>query len=192
MFRKDNSNELVTLSVRDSLTSNMTYVSHSVTEGSFNALTGIWSGISIAKGDTATMIVNAKIMTSMGGLACNTAWVQTQDKTDVDSQAGNQLNTEDDIAKACVSLPIMLCSAKGEKVELMAPTGYSTYVWKRNGVVIQGETSNIYLATQNGSYTVEIPSLNTCSVAGCCPIIITDFCDCKNEICIPFIIKKTK
>ncbi|MCP9763761.1 DUF11 domain-containing protein [Lacihabitans soyangensis] len=192
VFRKDTLADLVAISVRDSLTSNMIYVSHTVSEGNFNAITGIWSGINIAAGDTATMTVSARVMTSVGGLACNMAWVHTQDRADVDSQPGNSIPTEDDIAKSCVSLPILLCSARGETIELSAPTGYASYIWQRNGSVIQGANSNVYVATESGSYTVEIPGLNICPVAGCCPIIITDYCECLNQICIPFIIRKTK
>ena len=192
VFRKDNSSEMVNLSIRDSLTANLTYVSHSISQGSFNSTTGLWSGISIGKGDTATLQIQAKVITSTGGLACNTAWVQSQDKTDVDSQGGNQNVEEDDLAKACVSIPILLCSARGEKVVLSAPSGYTDYIWKRNGSIILGENLNTYQASQSGSYTVEVLNFNPCGLAGCCPIVISDFCECNNEIWVPITIQKSK
>ena len=192
VFRKDNSLELVNLTVKDSLSSNLMYVSHTVSEGTFDVISGVWTGINLAKGDTAIFTLLARVMTSTGGLSCNTAWVFSQDKADVDSQAGNQNLLEDDISKVCISIPILLCSNRGEKILLSSPSGYTDYIWKRNGSVIQGENLSTYLASQSGSYTVEILNLNPCGSVSCCPVIITDYCECLDKIWVPVHIQKSK
>ncbi len=45
---------------------------------------------------------------------------------------------------------------------LSTATGSATYQWYFNGNVIAGATTNTYVATQNGSYTVEITDANGC------------------------------
>lgn len=59
------------------------------------------------------------------------AWISFTDKEDFDSIAGNNIETEDDFARACVSVGGQLCPARGEKVQIVAPSGYTTYQWFR-------------------------------------------------------------
>ena len=188
VFRQDNVTIPVAIEIMDSLTNNLQIVSAIASEGTF--VNGLWSGISINKGDTATLTMRARVMTSAEGLGCNTAWVSYQSVQDVDSSPTNKLESEDDIAKVCVSLPITICSAKNEKVELAAPTGYTSYQWQKDGVNIQGANSAIILVGTAGSYQVIVDN-NGCSSNGCCPIIVEDNCYCP-QICVPITIKKKR
>ena len=42
-----------------------------------------------------------------------------------------------------------------------------------------------------GDYRVEVSGGN-CITKNCCPAYVIDFCECPAEICVPFVIKKTK
>ena len=46
---------------------------------------------------------------------------------------------------------------------LIATNGYASYQWYINGVAIQGATNEMFTATQNGEYTVEVVDQNGCS-----------------------------
>ena len=181
----------VAATVKDSLSANFEFVSATATEGTYSNTTGIWSGISLAKGDSAVLTLNARIKQGATGLVCNDAWIQTMDKEDFDSIAGNKVETEDDFARACVSVPLPVCTARGEKAELTAPAGYTSYQWFKNGQAITGATSSTYLATTFGEYTVTVNN-GSCPSTGCCPIYVDEFCDCPPTICVPFVIQKTK
>ncbi len=181
----------VTTTIKDSLSANFEFVSSTATEGTYSNTTGIWSGITLAKGDSAVLTVNARIKQGVAGLACNDAWIQTMDKGDFDSIAGNKIETEDDFARACVSVPLPVCTARGEKAELSAPVGYTNYQWLKNGQVIAGATSSTYMATTFGEYTVTVNN-GSCPSTGCCPIYVEEFCDCPPVICVPYVIQKTK
>jgi uncharacterized repeat protein (TIGR01451 family) len=189
--REDTNTTNVNVSVRDSLSSYLQFVSATTTNGSYNSSTGTWSGINLAKGDSAILTVSATIKLGTIGLVCNDAWVSFMDKEDFDSIAGNKIETEDDFGRACVSVPVPLCMVKAEKVELNAPTGYTTYQWYKNGQLIQGATNATYLATTIGEYSVTVNG-GSCPANACCPIYVEDVCDCPPTICVPYVIQKTK
>ena len=187
--RQDTSSLPVDFTVKDSLGINWQLVSVTPSEGSFNAASGLWSGISIFKSDTAKLIIKALILTNAGGLMCNEAWIESSSISDIDSNPGDQAPAEDDFAKACISVPLNLCSQRNETVLLNAETGYITYQWLKDGVNIQGATSETYLATEAGSYSYLLDGIG-CSNGACCSIVIQNECECAPQVCIP--IKFTK
>nr|MCU0326619.1 hypothetical protein [Spirosomataceae bacterium] len=183
----------VTTTIKDSLSTNLQFVSATASEGTYSNATKLWSGITLAKGDSATLEITAKIVNSggfYGGLVCNEAWVQTMSANDSDSQAGNKIESEDDYDRACVSVPLKLCKQRSEKVELTAPTG-TVYQWYKDGSPIAGATNSTYLATEAGEYTVTVDG-NACTSSSCCPIYIEDFCDCPPQVCVPIAIQRSK
>ena len=187
--REDTSSLPVDISVKDSLGINWQFVSATPTEGNYNSASGLWSGISILKSDTAKLIIKALILTNAGGLMCNEAWIESSTINDVDSNPGDKAPAEDDFAKVCVSVPINLCTLRNETATINAEPGHITYQWLKNGVAIQGATSETYLATEAGSYTYLLDGI-ACSNGACCSIVIQNECECAAQICIP--VKFTK
>ena len=110
------------------------------------------------------------------------------DRNDIDSNPLNQNANEDDMAKACVSVPLNICPARSETVLIKAKPGYQNYQWYHNGVLIIGATSDSYLATAGGEYIVQITDIEGCAGEGCCPIYIAERCDCPPNPCDAFII----
>ena len=169
--REDTSLLPVDFTVKDSLGTNWQFVSATPSEGSFNSVSGLWSGISILKSDTAKLIVKALILTNAGGLMCNETWIESSSFSDADSNPGDQAPSEDDFAKTCISVPINLCSQRNETVKLTAESGHISYKWLKDGVNIQGATSETYLAMQAGTYTYLLDGIG-CSIGACCAIVV--------------------
>lgn len=184
------------ISVKDSLSTFLTFVSATASKGTYDNTTKLWSGITLAKGDSAILEITAKISAVggfYGGLVCNEAWIQTMNGTDIDSEVGNKSETEDDFARACVSVPIKICQERDEIVIISAPAGYTSYQWydDATGQPILGATLQNYSVTKAGKYSVRVNG-NTCPNNSCCPIYVEDFCECKPNICVPFVVQKTK
>ncbi|HMU70858.1 MAG TPA: T9SS type A sorting domain-containing protein, partial [Chitinophagales bacterium] len=57
-------------------------------------------------------------------------------------------------------------------------TGY-TYVWKKNGVVIAGETTNVYIATTTGNYRVTVTNASGCSKTSANTTVVQT---CRNAV----------
>lgn len=76
------------------------------------------------------------------------------DKTDSGSQAGNLNPIEDDIAYACVSVPINLCKADGNSVALTTPDSLSNIKWFKDEIEITAKASLASIIVSDvGSYT---------------------------------------
>ncbi|MCP9763695.1 DUF11 domain-containing protein [Lacihabitans soyangensis] len=192
VFREDTlSNGTVDVVVGDSLSSNFELVSQIASEGSFNIGTSRWSGISLAAGDTATLTFQLRVLTNMGGLSCVESWVNSLTRTDIDSNPGDRVTTEDDIARACVSVPMNICPTAGETAQLSTLLGYTSYQWYRNGALISGANSATYTAATSGLYTV-IVNGGACPNGSCCPIIVQENCPCPPRICLPISVRKTR
>ncbi len=183
------------IEVRDSLASNLTFKSATVKNGVYNSTTGIWSGFSLNPGLTDTLTIVATVNGSGGfeaGLICNTAQIWKMSGEDVDSKPGNApAVNEDDNAIACVSVPIKICVARKDSVEVSAPAGYSSYEWFKDNVKIVGATKATYRVGAVGVYSVRV-NKGDCPAEGCCPLYVEDDCVCPAEICVPFVIIKSK
>ncbi|XZF15596.1 Ig-like domain-containing protein [Chitinophagaceae bacterium MMS25-I14] len=57
-------------------------------------------------------------------------------------------------------LPQPVITASGDT---MSTTIFTTYQWYRNDTLINGATTNTYIATQNGSYTVAVTDTSSCT-----------------------------
>ena len=181
--------------VRDSIPNLFAFESATPSQGSYNPASGLWTGIKLAAGDSAVLTLRLKIVGAsgfVGGLICSYAEVAAMGGTDRDSSPNNKSETEDDNARICASVPIEVCTAQSERVELSAPAGFATYQWSLNGTPISGATSRIYVANTVGNYTVQT-NQTSCPSGGCCPIVVKEKCNpCANVKCMPFTVQRIR
>ena len=136
-----------------------------------------WTMASIPAGTTASFTVEVTI--DVDGIIYNLAEVTSHDESDLDSTPGNNDFFEDDIASACVSVPIRLCSQLNETIEVDVPiAGLSNVTWYRdigNGPVPVGVDS-VLTITEGGEYTFSSNMGSACESGICCPIVVEDAC----------------
>ncbi|MFN8430234.1 MAG: hypothetical protein U0V04_09660 [Spirosomataceae bacterium] len=189
--RRDTVAVLNNVSIADSISSSFDLISYTASEGTYDTLSGQWTGISLAAGDSAILTLRVRILTNIGGLACMDAWVVSSTFGDTDSNPGDKVINEDDITRACVTVPLVICPEKSETIELAAGSGYTTYQWYRNGTLISGATSPTYIASQGGTYTIIVDG-SGCASSTCCPIIVQEVCACPPQICVPITVRKIR
>ncbi|WP_428666359.1 DUF11 domain-containing protein [Runella sp.] len=161
--------------IKDLLPTGLTYVSHVEPTGTFyNQTTGIWNVGSALSGPTTSLALTITASADSTGVLSNIAQVQSMNEGDPDSTPGNGTTgtggSEDDIASACVSVPIFLCP--GSSLVVAAPSGATGYQWYRNGAIIAGATDSTYTVTQSGSYTFTSSVVGACLSGNCCPVVV--------------------
>ena len=127
--------------VTDLLPAGLTFVSSTVTTGTYASGTGLWDVNALGAGVTATLTINANV-TSVGAKT-NTAQVTFADLYDPDSTPGNSAGAEDDQASVTVTPSPDLQLAK------TATTGFAvgsvgTYSISVNNLLGSNTTSGIY------------------------------------------------
>lgn len=182
--------------VTDLLNAGVEYVTYASAFGNYNPTTKIWTVGTLAAGDTATITIVVKVIAE--GVWFNTAEITKMNEKDVDSTPGNGIEGEDDIDRACFTVPILLCRGQRGSLELTVPQQYSGVVWFRKvqgGQPVQVATGNVYTAseTELGSYEYTFTSTaGSCPAEGCCPIIIAVQDCCPVQICVPVVLKRIK
>ncbi len=170
-----NMNNLSTASgvqVLDVLPDGVSYTSHVAHSGtSFDSGTGIWNiDAALTTQDSVGLTITVEVISS--GVLINSAEIIAADQTDDDSIPGNGDINEDDYDTACTSVPYTLCSGTG--VGISVASGYSSYQWFKDGVAISGATSNVYVVTEAGEYTITVDGGASCVTGLCCPFIAVE------------------
>ncbi|WP_428667117.1 DUF11 domain-containing protein [Runella sp.] len=170
----------VNVIVVDSLPTTMQWVSATPTATSINGNVALWTIARIAPGDSIVITVQSKILST--GVSLNEAAVVSTDGQPVTIPITDN---------ACVTVPIALCS--NEAAQISVPARYTNVIWYRtfNGTTTQVGTTNVILVTQIGSYSFTATD-QTCPASGCCPIVFIPGNCCPADLCIPFVVKKTK
>lgn len=159
------------LKVKDLLPVGFTYVSHTAATGTnYNPTTGIWNVGSALGGITNTLSLQIIAKVDSAGVLSNIAEIVAANETDTDSPYNNGSTTEDDIASACVSVPIQIC--QGQSLSLTAPGSAPSYQWYKDNVLIVGATNATFTVTESGSYSVNFTSTSGCVSGNCCPVIV--------------------
>jgi uncharacterized repeat protein (TIGR01451 family) len=143
-----------------------------------------WTIPKLASGDSAILLINTLIVTD--GVHFNKAEITATDQEDLDSTPNNGLPNEDDMANACVSVPVKLCA--NQQVIVSVPSYYTNVKWFK-GTALAG-TGNTINLDQAGTYNISADA-GSCPAEGCCPIIIEVGDCCPENICVPFTIKRT-
>ena len=93
------------VTVFDLLPAGLQFNSNSLSAGQYNATTGIWDLGVLQSGQSATLSINATVLTQ--GSQTNTASVATSDQADPDSIAGNNDDDEDDQESVEITPPVI-------------------------------------------------------------------------------------
>ena len=175
------------VTVLDSMPAGLTFVSATPSAfrpSVYDAASGIWQIGVLNAGETVMIEISARL-DSVGTLY-NTAEVHTMDNEDSDSTPDNDIQTEDDYAQACVSVPMPICV--GDTLQLTLPVSLINIQWYLNGNPIAGATNPVLAVSRVGNYTFTADNL-VCPAGGCCPIIVVKGTNCtipcKPVICLP-------
>lgn len=163
--------------VSDTLTSSISYVSSSATQGSYDNSTKLWTIPTLLAGDSATLTINTTVITQ--GVTQNYASI-------VSSTVKDSTLTNNE-ASACTTVPMNMCS--DEELNVSIPATYTNVQWYKDGVAFG--TGNAIVISASGNYTYTATNA-TCPVNGCCPIIVIVNDCCKPNVCVPYTVVKTK
>jgi uncharacterized repeat protein (TIGR01451 family) len=179
--------------VTDQLPAGLQYVSNTASRGTYSSTTGLWAIGNVAAagvpaaGDTVTLSIKAKVIGE--GVTFNTSEISKTDQKDKDSTPGNGVETEDDIDRVCVSVPIKLCV--GEGVDISISSNYTGIVWKDATGATVPSSGNTVTFTKAGTYSFTATN-GSCPAGGCCPVIVEEINCCPAEVCVPFTIVKKR
>ncbi|MFN8356783.1 MAG: choice-of-anchor A family protein [Spirosomataceae bacterium] len=174
------------IQVKDILPAGVAYTVSTTTMGAYNSQTGIWNIDKLGVDEGAFLTIKVKVLAE--GVWYNTAEVIKMNELDYDSTPNNGNESEDDIDRACISIPYQLCD--GEVVIASAPDGLTGIQWFKNGVPIKNATASQLEISEPGSYTFTSIKAS-CSEGGCCPVIVKRI-ECCKPVCVPFLISKNK
>ncbi len=169
----------VNVIVTDSLPTTMQWES-AVPAAAVSGNVGVWTIPGLAPGDSIVMTVQAKILST--GVSLNEAAIVS---------VNGQTLPLPITANACVTVPIALCS--NEAAQISVPAKYTNVIWYRtfNGTTTQVGTTNDLLVTEIGSYSFTANDQN-CPASGCCPVVFIAGDCCPADLCIPFVLRKTR
>ncbi|MVM38408.1 DUF11 domain-containing protein [Spirosoma sp. HMF3257] len=145
-----------TTTVRDSISTGTSYIAGSATVPAGTSLTvgqpvSLWNVPIIAAGQSLTLTFQVRVDST--GILYNIATI-----------AG-------DTVKACTSIPVKMCV--GDEYTLTVPAGRASYKWYKDGLLIQGQTSNVLVVTEPGTYSLGVDNVTgLCPDFSCCPFIV--------------------
>jgi hypothetical protein len=148
------------------------FVSAVGSKGTFDVNSGLWSIESLIGRETA--ILTMKYVPMEYGVWYAEAEVYTANQIDSDSTPNNKIDAEDDFTKSCFSIPIKVSSSTfGGRQIIMNDPKITNIVWRKDGQVIAGQSSNTLQITSIGSYSFDSPTFQ-CPTQGCCPYIFEE------------------
>lgn len=174
--------------VKDILPAGMTFQTFATATGNYNSATGTWTIGDIPVGQTVTLSIAVQV--TQTGVQYFTAQISKADQTDIDSTPNNNVETEDDFDRTCVTVPAPICA--GQIFELSIPNGYTNIQWYKDNQPIANATTSVLQVTQAGTYRFTATNV-ACPTAGCCSFIFFEGDCCPTKpVCVPFTVKKTK
>lgn len=146
------------VSVGFPLPSGFTFVSSSATSGTFNVVSGTWSGITIASGQTRTLTITGTANGPPGVAISGAAEVASSPNYDPDSTPGNSVQTEDD--RALITFTMAGARVAGTAPTLSCPAGSTLFDWDANPWSA-GSLSNQYNLAFIGTMDFSVTSTGT-------------------------------
>ncbi len=167
------------LQVRDTLVPGLTYISHVAAAGTtYDVSNGIWMIGSQLNATTPELVLTITTRVEGEGMYMNIAEVVAMSGTDVDSAPNNEELLEDDMDKACVSVPITICSQLKDSIRVTLLPMFTDIQWYKDGVLIpasQGGTQDTFYITSAGLFAFTATQ-NGCPTLTCCPVVVKDSC----------------
>ncbi|MCU0325142.1 MAG: hypothetical protein MUF45_07790 [Spirosomaceae bacterium] len=160
--------------------------SQNCTKGTFDS--NMWTIPELAAGDSC--ILNITYQPIQNGVWYVEAEVFSADQEDSDSKVNNGIDTEDDFARACLSIPIKI-EAEPFGMQLIAEDSKMDILqWYKNDTIIAGATSGVLQVTSLGRFSYTTKTFK-CPTQGCCPFILEKAIQPIN-CCVPleYILKK--
>ncbi len=177
--------------VSDTLPSGLQYQSFNVVRGTgvYNPNTNVWNLGTLVPGDSAILTISVKVVAQ--GVMFNKAEISKMNEKDIDSTPGNNNENEDDLGRACISVPITIC--QGEQIQVTIPSTFQNVQWFKTvgTTTVFVQSGNTINFSASGTYTY-LASNGNCPAAGCCPVVVIVGDCCKPNVCIPYGIIKTR
>ena len=174
-----NATNVAGLQVRDTLLPGLTYLGHVAPPGTtYDESTGIWMVGNALDAGTSELSLTITTRVQWEGMYMNMAEVVDMAGTDTDSTPNNEELLEDDMDKACVSVPIVFCSQLNDSVRVTLLPMFTGIQWYKDGVIIpanQGGTQDTFYITSAGNYAFTALQ-NGCPTLSCCPVVVKDSC----------------
>ena len=121
VLQNDGPDNATGVSVTDLLPAGLQFNSNSLSAGDYSPTSGSWNLGTLASGQSATLSINATVLTQ--GTKVNVARVNTSDQADPDSSAGNNIETEDDQASVSLTPPVIDLSVTKSAAPLQPSVG---------------------------------------------------------------------
>lgn len=153
--------------------------SQNCSKGIFDS--NIWTIPELAAGDSCTLnLIYQPIQTGVWYLQ---AEVFSADQEDSDSNPNNNIDTEDDFARNCMSIPIKVNSDPFGMQLIVEDTKMDVSQWYKDGTPILGATQGNLQVTALGKYNYTTKTFK-CPTQSCCPFILEKATTPAN-CCIP-------
>jgi len=164
--------------------------SYVASQGTYDESNAVWNVGMIPANDSATITMLYQAYEE--GVFLNKAEITNMFPNDIDSKPNNSDQSEDDMARNCVSIPVSVCTERPIEVLLTVDDSYGFYQWFKDGVSIPNATSSTYTATELGEYTLEVNGgiLGLCEGELCCPVILESGPCCPEKQCIRMTVQK--
>jgi uncharacterized repeat protein (TIGR01451 family) len=174
--------------VKDILPAGMVFQTYATASGNFDSGTNTWTIGNVPVGQTVTLSIAVQV--TQTGVQYFTAQITKADQTDIDSTPNNNIETEDDFDRTCITVPAPICA--GQIFELSIPNGYTNIQWYKDNQPINGATTSTLQVTAAGAYRFTATNV-ACPTAGCCSYIFYEGDCCPTKaVCVPFTVKKLK
>jgi uncharacterized repeat protein (TIGR01451 family) len=184
--KNDGPSDATGVELKDIIPSGMNFQTYATAFGNYTP--GTWTIGNIPAGQTVTLSVVVKV--TQTGVQYYTAQVSKANEPDIDSTPDNNVETEDDFDRTCVTVPAPICP--GQIFELQIPNGYTNIQWYKDNQPISNANGLTYQVTSAGSYRFTATNA-ACPTEGCCSYIFYEGNCCSTQsVCVPVIVKKIK
>ena len=136
----------IDVTVNDALPSGVVYASHTASQGTYDAVAGSWTGITLAAGGSATLAIAATVSDETGTTITNTATIAPV--------AGIDVNPDDNEAQAIIQVGGVGGAAGEPSLSIFDPAISKVGVLEPGGLGLPGESLTWTITvTNNGSGT---------------------------------------
>jgi hypothetical protein len=129
----------------------------------------MWTVPELAAGDSC--VLNLNYTPTQSGVWYVEGEVFSADQEDTDSKANNAIDTEDDFARACMSIPIKVTTDTFGMQLMIEDTKMIISQWYKDGSPIAGATQSTLQVTSVGKYSYQAQGFK-CPTQSCCAFII--------------------